>query len=136
MGTPHFAKEFLEHLYLKRTFDIKGVYTQAPKKANRGQKISLSAVHRFAKEKNLNILELGDVQVQEFGSSKNFGTKKRLMPLIPEGESSIRARTRCTIFSERSCSPAVMKILVPVNRYVWFSDGTACVLIMPISVPQ
>ena len=55
MGTPHFAKEFLEHLYLKKTFDIKGVYTQTPKKANRGQKINPSAVYRFAKEKNLNI---------------------------------------------------------------------------------
>ena len=39
MGTPEFAKEFLEHLYLSKTINIVAVYTQAPKKSDRGQKI-------------------------------------------------------------------------------------------------
>ena len=55
MGTPEFAKEFLEHISINKEFNIKGVYTQPPKKSNRGQKINLSPVHKFAKEKNLNI---------------------------------------------------------------------------------
>ena len=36
------------------------------------------------------------------------------MPRVPAGASGRRASTRCTMFSVRSCSPAEMKILVPV----------------------
>ena len=42
----------------------------------------------------------------------------RLMPLVPAGASGSRASTKCTMFSLRSCSPAEMKIFVPVMRYV------------------
>ena len=45
---------------------------------------------------------------------RNLGTRNRLMPLVPLGASGRRARTRWTMFSVRSCSPAEMKILVPV----------------------
>ena len=38
------------------------------------------------------------------------------MPLVPCGAPSMRASTRWTMFSARSCSPAEMKILVPVMR--------------------
>ena len=47
---------------------------------------------------------------------RNFGTRNRLMPLMPGGASGRRASTRWTMFSVRSCSPAEMKILVPVMR--------------------
>ena len=46
---------------------------------------------------------------------RNFGTRNRLMPRVPLGASGRRASTRCTMFSVRSCSPEVMKILVPVS---------------------
>ncbi len=49
-----------------------------------------------------------------FASGLNFGTTKRLMPRVPAGASGSRASTRCTMFCVRSCSPALMKILVPV----------------------
>jgi len=55
MGTPDFAKQFLEHLYLKDNFKIGGVYTQPPRKSSRGQKINSSDVHKFATDKNLKI---------------------------------------------------------------------------------
>ncbi len=55
MGTPEFAKHFLEHIHVNKNFNIKGVYTQAPKKSDRGQKVKLSAVHKFAEEKNLHV---------------------------------------------------------------------------------
>ena len=55
MGTPEFARVFLEHLYVKKNFNIKGVFTQPPKKSHRGQKINPSPVYRFAKEKNLEV---------------------------------------------------------------------------------
>jgi hypothetical protein len=44
--------------------------------------------------------------------------------------------TRCTMFSARSCSPAEMKILVPVRLYEPSPFGTALVLRSPRSVPQ
>ena len=46
--------------------------------------------------------------------SRNFGTMKRLIPLMPGGASGRRASTRCTMFDVRSWSPAEMKILLPV----------------------
>jgi hypothetical protein len=46
----------------------------------------------------------------------SFGTMKSEMPRVPDGAPSIRASTKCTMFSARSCSPAEMKILVPVIR--------------------
>ena len=55
MGTPEFAREFLEHIYINKNFNIKAVYTQPSKKAHRGQKINSSSVYKFAKEKNLDI---------------------------------------------------------------------------------
>jgi hypothetical protein len=45
---------------------------------------------------------------------RNFGTMKSDTPLVPAGAPSMRASTRCTMFSARSCSPAEMKILVPL----------------------
>ena len=55
MGTPQFGKEFLEHIYLSKNFSVQAVYTQPPKKSNRGQKLNLSPVHKFAKENKINI---------------------------------------------------------------------------------
>ena len=43
-----------------------------------------------------------------------LGTTKSDTPLMPAGAPSMRASTRCTMFSVRSCSPPEMKILVPV----------------------
>ena len=47
---------------------------------------------------------------------RNFGTRKSEMPLMPGGASGSFASTRWTMFSVRSCSPAEMKIFVPVMR--------------------
>ncbi|MNO07499.1 hypothetical protein D3C81_2297190 [compost metagenome] len=43
-----------------------------------------------------------------------LGTRNSEMPFGPAGASGSLARTRCTMFSVRSCSPPVMKILVPL----------------------
>jgi methionyl-tRNA formyltransferase len=55
MGTPHFSKQFLKHIYKNKKFNIVGVYTQPPKKSHRGQKINNSEVHEFAKENKINV---------------------------------------------------------------------------------
>ncbi|MOA10444.1 hypothetical protein D3C78_1303330 [compost metagenome] len=46
---------------------------------------------------------------------RNFGTMNSEMPLVPCGASGRRASTMCTMLSAMSCSPAEMKILVPVT---------------------
>jgi methionyl-tRNA formyltransferase len=56
MGTPDFAVASLSAL-LDSDFDIAGVITAPDKPAGRGQKISESAVKKFAVERGLNILQ-------------------------------------------------------------------------------
>jgi len=55
MGTPEFAREFLEYVHSNSEFNIQAVFTQPPNKSDRGQKINLSSVHQYAKEKNLDV---------------------------------------------------------------------------------
>ena len=55
----------------------------------------------------------------------NFGTMNREMPFTPGGASGVRASTRWMMFSAMSCSPYVMKILVPKILYVPSPCGTA-----------
>jgi methionyl-tRNA formyltransferase len=54
MGTPLFAVPVLECLN-NSTHKILEVYTQPPKKKNRGQKISFSPVHKYSNKNNLPI---------------------------------------------------------------------------------
>ena len=61
-------------------------------------------------------------------SGTNLGTRNSEMPLVPAGASGRRASTRCRMFSARSCSPAVMKILVPVSAKLPSGCGSALVL--------
>ena len=44
-------KTYPSIIYLNNQFNIKGVYTQPPKKSDRGQKLKLSSVHEFAENK-------------------------------------------------------------------------------------
>ena len=52
MGTPNFAVSILKSLY-QSNHKILEVYTQPPKKKNRGQKISFSPVHEYSNEINI-----------------------------------------------------------------------------------
>jgi len=54
MGTPEFAVPTLKEL-LKEKLDIVYVYTQPPKKSNKGLKIEKTPVHLEAEKNNLNI---------------------------------------------------------------------------------
>ena len=58
------------------------------------------------------------------------------MPFTPAGAPSMRASTRWTMFSARSCSPAEMKIFWPEIANEPSPLRTARVLISPRSVPQ
>ena len=70
--------------------------------------------------------------------TRNLGTTNRLMPLLPGGASGRRASTRCTMLGAMSCSPALMKILLPFSRYVPGDPGTGSAFVRsrPRSVPQ
>ncbi len=54
MGTPDFAVQILDTIF-KSNHEILEVYTQPPKKKNRGQKILMSAVHKFSDQNNLKV---------------------------------------------------------------------------------
>ena len=52
MGTPHIAAEHLQQL-IDNGLNIVGVFTQPPRKKNRGMQIKESPVHKIAKTNNL-----------------------------------------------------------------------------------
>ena len=54
MGTPDFAVPILRAINESRHCVLQ-VYTQPPKKKNRGQKIDISSVHKFANQENIKI---------------------------------------------------------------------------------
>ena len=54
MGTPKFSVPILETI-AKSSYKVSCVYTQAPKKSNRGQKLNISPVHKCAENLNLTI---------------------------------------------------------------------------------
>ena len=67
---------------------------------------------------------------------RNFGTRNSEMPFEPSGASGTRASTRCRMFSAMSCSPAEMKILLPVMVQEPSASGSALERSRPRSVPQ
>ena len=54
MGTPEFAVPILKSLYDSK-HNILEVYTQPPKKRDRGQKLNLTSIHTFSKENNIKV---------------------------------------------------------------------------------
>ena len=54
MGTPNFAVPILKYIY-QNGYEISAVYTQPPKKSNRGQKIEKSPIHLLAETLSLNV---------------------------------------------------------------------------------
>ena len=54
MGTPTFAVPILKNIY-QNGYEISTVYTQPPRKSNRGQKFEKSPIHSFAETIGLNV---------------------------------------------------------------------------------
>ena len=54
MGTPFFAVPILESI-LNSEHQVLAVYTQNPKKSNRGQKLNISPIHQFSKINNIQV---------------------------------------------------------------------------------
>jgi len=71
MGTPEFAVPILESINESK-HKILEVYTQPPKKKNRGQKINISSVHEYAKKINLPVRFLESIEDEELEHIKNL----------------------------------------------------------------
>ena len=54
MGTPNFCLPILKNIY-QNGYEISVVYTQPPRKSNRGQKIEKSPVHLLSETLALNV---------------------------------------------------------------------------------
>ncbi|MBS57050.1 MAG: methionyl-tRNA formyltransferase [Rickettsiales bacterium] len=54
MGTPHIAAQHLNTL-IENNLNIVGVFTQPPRKKNRGMRIEESEVHQIAKKNNIDV---------------------------------------------------------------------------------
>ena len=65
MGTPDFAVGILDTIYTNN-YEIVGVITAPDKPAGRGQKLSESAVKKYAIEKGLRILQPTNLKSEEF----------------------------------------------------------------------
>ena len=76
MGTPNFAVPILKSLY-KSNHKILEVYTQPPKKKNRGQKINFSPIHEYSDEINITVRHPSTLNTQE-----EFEHIKKLKPDI------------------------------------------------------
>ena len=64
MGTPQFSVLSLEAL-AKSSYKICCVYTQPPKKSNRGRKLNSSPIHKIAQNLNLAIRSPNSLKTDE-----------------------------------------------------------------------
>jgi len=64
MGTPEFSVPTLDIL-IKKKFNILKVYTQPPKKSQRGQKVNASPIEDFCKKNNINFDNPVNLNTQE-----------------------------------------------------------------------
>ena len=65
MGTPQFAVPILNSIHNSK-HEILCVYTQPPKKKNRGQKIYSSPVQQYAESSNLKLRYPSDLNEEEY----------------------------------------------------------------------
>ena len=64
MGTPKFSVPVLDAL-VKSSYKISYVYTQPPKKSNRGQKLNISPIQEYAEKLKLNIRSPKSLNIDE-----------------------------------------------------------------------
>ena len=60
MGTPEFSVPILKSIHNSK-HNVIEVYTQSPKKKNRGQLINLTPIHEFSNKNNINVTLIGKI---------------------------------------------------------------------------
>ena len=131
MGTPEFSREFLEHLYLKKNFNIKAIYTQPPKKSNRGQKVNLSSVHKFAKEKKLNVFCPKKLSFSDVNNIKKL--KPDVIIVVAYGlilPKNILAIPSCGSVNVHASMLPKWRGAAPIHRSIMNGDSTTGISIM------
>ena len=68
-------------------------------------------------------------------SGRIRGTQNSEMPLVPAGAPGVLASTKWMMFSDSSCSPPEIHILLPLSRQVPSSCGSARVRMSPSEDP-
>jgi methionyl-tRNA formyltransferase len=76
MGTPEFSVSVLEAI-VKSSYKVSCVYTQPPKKSNRGQKLNISPIHKCAE--NLKLIVRNP---KNLNSEEEFNFIKKMKPDI------------------------------------------------------
>ena len=74
MGTPDFAVQILSKIHNSK-HKILHVYTQSPKKKNRGQKTNISPVHEYCKKNQINVRHPEELDSNQ---ELNFITEKKI----------------------------------------------------------
>ena len=71
MGTPDIAAQHLSIL-IENKLNLVGVFTQPPRKKNRGMRVEESAVHQIAKKNNIEIYYLSTIDDQVIEQTKSL----------------------------------------------------------------
>ncbi len=67
MGTPHIAAEHL-NILIENNLNVVGVFTQPPRKKNRGMRVEKSDVHQIADKNNINVFypsTIDDITIEQ-----------------------------------------------------------------------
>ncbi len=85
LGSPEFARHSLKKLYRDSNIELALVISQPPRKKGRGQQQKPTPVGRFAREKELKLLEIADVN-SEAGLSKIERVKPDYLVVVAFGQ--------------------------------------------------
>ena len=90
MGTPLFAVPILKAINETKN-KVLEVYTQPPKKKNRGQKINFSAIHEYSKSINIKVIK--DLRNEKIGYKVREHSSAKVSIILALGAREKESRT-------------------------------------------
>ena len=132
MGTPEFGAPVLESLINSKEHDIVAVYTQPPRPANRGKKLSYSPIYRLANKYNLKIYTpLNFKNTQDIGEFKAIKADIAIVAayglLLPE---EILSAPQYGCINIHSSLLPRWRGAAPINRAIMAGDKISGITIM------
>ena len=133
MGTPEFSVPALEAL-INNKFEILSIYTQPPKKSNRGQKINVSPVQKFSEKNNLPVRNPKNLSNdEEYNFIKNLSADLAVVvaygKLIP---TNILKTTKLGFVNIHASLLPKWRGAAPIQRAIMSGDKKTGVSIMKI----
>ena len=133
MGTPEFSVPTLD-LLIKKKFNILKVYTQAPKKSKRGQKVNPSPIENFCKKNKINFKNPENLNNQE--DLKDFKLlSPDLVVVVAYGQIIPKAFLKTAKFGFINIHASLLpkwRGAAPIQRAIMNSDEKIGVSIMKI----